>query len=74
MPLSYCNDEKLCLFIKESHQVIVSGLRSVWPNLQYQSEETDIPLIAAKPVPTYNKEVHSLAKRDEAVPISMIKY
>ena len=52
--------------------MIVSGLKSVWPNLKYQSEETNIALVAPQPVPTYNKEVHSLAKRDEAVPISML--
>ncbi len=44
----------------------------MWPNLMCRSEEDDVPLVAPQPVSKYNTEVHSMAKRDEAVPISML--
>ena len=50
----------------------MSGLRSLWPRIPLQSEETDMPHVAVPSVSTYNEEVHSMAKRDEAVPMSYI--
>lgn len=54
---------------KESHQIIVSGLMSLWPNLKLQSEENDMPFIGVAPVSRQDPEVMSVAQRDEAVPL-----
>ena len=55
--------------LQESHQIIVSGLMSLWPNLQLQSEESDMPLIGGEPVSRKNSAVMSVANRDETVSI-----
>ena len=52
--------------------MIVSGLKSIWPNLPFQSEETNLPDVDVKePVPKFNEEVMKVAERDEEVPMSM---
>lgn len=48
----------------------MSGLKSLWPSIPFQSEETDMPQVAVPSVPTYNEEVQSMAMRDEAIPMS----
>lgn len=55
-----------------SHEVIVSGLKAGWPNLHYQSEETDYKLPQGTPPSRFNSEVMAISKRDEEVPISAI--
>ena len=56
-----------------SHQVIVSGLKSLWPNLPFQSEETNVPDMKEQPlVSKINGEVMRVAKRDEEVPMGKL--
>ena len=57
-----------------SHQIITSGLKAVWPNLQYKSEERDSHVAATKVSrpSTYNGEVAALATRDEAVSVDQL--
>ena len=56
--------------LQQSHQVIVSGLKSLWPALPLQSEESDMPLVGVAPPSLSNPEVVAVAVRDEAVPLS----
>lgn len=64
--------EYVTLGDKESHEIITSGLKSLWPRLRYQSEENDRELIEIKKPPKFNKEVMSVALRDEAVPLEAV--
>ncbi len=45
--------------------MIVSGLKSVWPNLPLQSKESEPPMVGVGPVSLYNTEVMAVAGRDE---------
>lgn len=51
-----------------SHEIITSGLRLVWPNLRYQSEENDEEDVSltSRP-PTFNSEVMAVKHRNEKV-------
>ena len=55
-----------------SHEIITSGLKARWPNLRYQSEETDPRIIKTKLPPKENGEVMNVAFRDEEVPMSSV--
>lgn len=53
-----------------SHQIIVSGLKSLWPDLPFQSEETNVPDMTVEfPIAKANEEVMKVANRDEEVPM-----
>ena len=56
---------------QESHQILVSGLKLLWPNLPLQSEENDMPMIGIKPASCVNPDVMSMALRDEVVALGM---
>lgn len=56
----------------KSHEIITSGLKARWPNLRYQSEETDRKIFPVRPPSTMNTEVMSVAKRDEEVLLEAI--
>ena len=58
-----------------SHQIITKGLKALWPNLPYRSEERDShhhnafsPNGVSIP-PLYNPDVEAVSKNDEAVNI-----
>ena len=69
--LSACLQWCLVCSLQESHQLIISGLKSVWPNLPVKSEESDMPLIGVPPVSRYNTEVMAVIGRDEVVEMGM---
>ena len=56
----------------KSHETITSGLRAGWPNLKYQSEETDNVIIKSKVPNKHNAEVEKVKNRDEEVPLSEV--
>ena len=59
-----------------SHYVITSGLKSLWPKLQYKSEERDRKVFDDDENPVhpdiYDLEIQALAKRDEAVAVNQL--
>lgn len=56
----------------KSHELITSGLKAGWPNLRYQSEETDNKIIKSKLPDKHNPEVEKVKNRDEKVPLSEV--
>ena len=64
--------EYVTLGDKESHEIITSGLKSIWPRLRYRSEETDRKLIEIERPPKFNAEVMAAAIRDEEVPLNAV--
>lgn len=60
--------------MQESHEIIVSGLKSLWPNLPLQSEENDRAMIEVEPIPqTLNVEIQELVKQgDSDIPLGEI--
>ena len=64
-------------FLQESHEIIVSGLKSVWPNLPLQSEENDGTMIEVDPLPSkLDVEIEEMLGRSSSgdVDIPMSKY
>ena len=57
---------------KESHEIITSGLKTIWPRLRYRSEENDRKLIEIEKPPRFNSEVMAVSLRDEAVPLQSV--
>ena len=55
-----------------SHEIITSGLLAGWPNLRYQSEETDNEIVQSKIPDKHNAEVEKVKNRDEEVPLSEV--
>ena len=55
-----------------SHEIITSGLLAGWPNLRYQSEETDNEIVDSKVPDKHNAEVDKVKNRDEEVPLSEV--
>ena len=58
-----------------SHQIITSGLKALWPQLHYRSEENDRAIISHVPVrppKRINVEVAAVSSRDEAVAIDNV--
>lgn len=55
-----------------SHEIITSGLKAAWPNLQYRSEENDHKITKVSPPKKYDSEVFGIARRDEAVAINHV--
>ena len=69
-----CSNSLRCLFshsVQESHEIIVSGLKSIWPNLPLQSEENDRAIIKVEPIPeTLNMEIQELVQKgDRDIPL-----
>ena len=56
----------------KSHEIITSGLKAGWPNLRYQSEETDNKIVDSKVPGKHNPEVEKVKSRDEKVPLSEV--
>lgn len=56
----------------KSHELITSGLKAGWPNLRYQSEETDNLIVESEVPDKHNSEVESVKGRDEEVPLSEV--
>lgn len=56
----------------KSHEIITSGLKAGWPNLRYQSEETDNNIVRSKVPDKHNFDVAKVKNRDEEVPLSEI--
>lgn len=65
-------NEFVTLGDQRSHEIITSGLKAAWPNLPYQSEETDPKIFKVSPPPKSNREVSDVAKRDEEVPMKAV--
>ena len=56
----------------KSHEIITSGLKTGWPNLRYQSEETDKKIVPSKMPSKHNAEVEKMKWRDEEVPLNEV--
>lgn len=65
-------NEYVTLGDQKSHEIITSGLKAAWPQLNYKSEETDREVVKGAPPGTVNLEVRSLANRDEAIPLDKV--
>jgi len=56
----------------KSHEIITSGFKAGWPNLKYQSEETDNIIVHSAAPNKHNAEVKRVLGRDEEVPLSEV--